>query len=126
MDVTPYMGSTFLKVEDIRSGPRQVRIKDCRLGQFEKLDLHLEDGDKLSLNATNVKILARAYGRDSRGWVGQTIELFIGKTEYRGEEQDSVLVRPVSPPIAAEKRGSPEPSSGPASSSRELDDEIPF
>ena len=43
MDVSAYMGSTFLKVEDIRNAPRQVRIKDCQVGQFEKLDLHFED-----------------------------------------------------------------------------------
>ena len=52
MDVTAYMGSTFLKVEDIRNAPRQVRIKNCQVGQFEKLDLHFDDADKLSLTNT--------------------------------------------------------------------------
>jgi hypothetical protein len=122
MDVTTYMGSTFLKVEDIRNAPRQVRIKDCQVGQFEKLDLHLEDGDKLSLNATNVKTLARNYGKDSQGWIGQTIELYIGQVEFKGQEQDSVLVRPISPPRAPDKQSTPKPGSN----SGDLDDEIPF
>jgi hypothetical protein len=94
--------------------------------RIEKLDLHLEDGDKLSLNATNVKTLARNYGRDSRDWVGRDVELYIGKVEWKGEEQDSVLVRPISAPISAEKRRTPEPGHEPASTARELDDEIPF
>ena len=122
MDVTAYMGSTFLKVEDIRNAPRQVRIKDCRIGQFEKLDLHFEDGDKLSLNATNVKTLARNYGKDSQGWIGQTIELYIGPVEFKGQEQDSILVRPISPPVPPNK----ERTTDSGSNSGDLDDEIPF
>jgi hypothetical protein len=125
MDVTAYMGSTFLKVEDIRNGPRQVRIKDCSVGQFDKLDLHLEDGDKLSLNATNVKTLARNYGKDSRDWVGRTIELYIGQVEFKGQEQDSVLVRPISPPTPPQQQRTSEPTRAP-STRDELDDEIPF
>ena len=122
MDVTAYMGSTFLKVEDIRNGTRKVRIKDCRVGRFDKLDLYLDDGDRLSLNATNVKTLARKYGKDSQGWIGQTIELYIGPVEFKGQEQDSVLVRPVSPQKPQGNQRTTEPggnSGGP-------DDEIPF
>jgi hypothetical protein len=131
MDVTKYMGSAFLKVEDIRNAHREVRIKNCEPGQFDKLDLTFDDGDKLSLNTTNVRTLARAFGRDDRDWLGKTVELYIGKTEYGGEEQDSILVRPISPP-AAEKRSPDEPdaaASKPAAPRRfatDLDDEIPF
>ena len=44
MDVSADLGSTFLKVEDIRNDPRQVRIKNCQVGQFERLDFDFDDG----------------------------------------------------------------------------------
>jgi hypothetical protein len=124
MDVTKYLGSLFLKVEDVRNAHRRVRIIDCSLGQYDKLDLTFEGGDKLSLNTTNVRTLARAYGRNSDEWVGKTIELFIGLTEYRGEQQDSILVRPVSSSAALEP--GEEAASAPRRLSSDLDDEIPF
>jgi hypothetical protein len=124
MDVTKYLGSLFLKVEDVRNAHREMRIIDCSLGQYDKLDLTFEGGDKLSLNTTNVRTLARAYGKDSDAWVGKTIQLYIGKTEYRGEEQDSILVRPVSSSAALEP--GEEAASAPRRLSSDLDDEIPF
>jgi hypothetical protein len=123
MDVTKYLGSLFLKVEDVRNAHREVLITDCSLGQYDKLDLTFDGGDRLSLNTTNVRTLARAYGRDSDEWVGKTIELYIGKTEYRGEEQDSILVRPVSPATASEKQSE---AAAPRKLSDDLSDDIPF
>ena len=35
--------------------PEKSESRIVSVGQFEKLDLHFDDGDRLSLNATNVK-----------------------------------------------------------------------
>jgi hypothetical protein len=114
MDMRKYAGSSFLKVEDVRDSTRQDQIVDVTIGDFDKPVLQLASGDKLSLNATNTKALNRAYGWDSAGWSGKTIELYIGQVEFKGQEQDSVLVRPISPPVP--------PGTGPG----DMSDEIPF
>jgi hypothetical protein len=46
----------------------------------------------------------RSYGRESRDWIGREIELYIGATTYQGREQESVLVKPISPPIPVSGR----------------------
>jgi hypothetical protein len=100
MDMRKYAGSSFLKVEDVRDSTRRDEIVDVTMGDFDKPVLHLASGDKLSLNATNTKALNRAFGWDSASWAGKTIELYIGQVEFKGQEQDSVLVRSISPPVS--------------------------
>jgi hypothetical protein len=119
------MGSAFIKLEEFE-GPRQEKIADVRIGDFDKLVLHLDSGDRLSLNATNTKTLARAYGRDSRDWQGKVVELFIGQTKFKGAMQDSILVRPISPPLPVEQRRAPEPTVEPVTTAADIDDEIIF
>jgi hypothetical protein len=114
MDMRKYAGSSFLKVEDVRDSTRRDEIVDVTMGDFEKPVLHLASGDKLSLNATNTKALNRAFGWDSSRWAGKTIELYIGQVEFKGQEQDSVLVRPILPPVP------------PGTGSADMSDEIPF
>jgi hypothetical protein len=36
------------------------------------------------VNATNNRILMRAYGRNSDDWVGKEIELYLGEIEFQG------------------------------------------
>jgi hypothetical protein len=118
------MGSPFLKVETFE-GPRQEVITDVRVGSYDKPVLYLASGDRLSLNATNVRVLVGAYGRDSRDWSGKVVELRLGKTQYKGVAQDSILVKPISPVLPLEQRRKPEPE--PAESiATDLDDEVIF
>src|SRR5262245_27770654 len=64
MDVSKYLGSTFLKVADVKvSGPIRVVIASIVEGKFDKPDLVFDDGTRLTLNVTNTRILARAYGK---------------------------------------------------------------
>ena len=119
MDMRQYAGSCFLKFEDVQDAPRVEKIQDVIPGKYDKPDLKFESGDCLSLNATNCKTLCRAYGDDSRDWIGCKIELYAGKTDFQGEKKDSVLVRPLSP------------QKNPASEAKqpkrdEMDDKIPF
>ena len=116
MDMRKYAGAMFIKVDDVRDGPLRMQIAAIKEGQFEKPDMVFESGEVLSLNATNTRILIRAYGQESADWIGKEIELAPGQTPFQGQLRDSVVVRPISPSVAGK--------SGEATG--ELDDEMPF
>jgi hypothetical protein len=100
MDMSQYSGAAFLKVGDVKfNGPIRVVIADVVLGQYGKPDVSFHDGTKLSLNATNNKILCQAYGTEGDDWIGMEIELLLGVIEYQGKPQEAILVKPISPPI---------------------------
>jgi len=42
--------------------------------------------------------LVRAYGWDSDKWIGKVVELYAGETTFEKQAQQSVLVKPISPP----------------------------
>jgi hypothetical protein len=97
MDITKYLGSAFLRVGDVKvNGPIRMVIESVTEGRFDKPDLTFDDGTRLSLNVTNTRTLARAYGTDGAGWIGKEIELYLGETEYEGKLQESILVKPIS------------------------------
>jgi len=111
MHMGKYVGNVFLKVDDIKaSGAIRVKITDVSEGRFGKPDLRFDDGTQLSLNTTNARALARAYGLESDDWIDKQIELAVGEVEYEGKPQEAILVKPVSP----------------SSKKPELDDEIPL
>jgi hypothetical protein len=83
MDMRKFCGETFIKIADVRDGPLQMQIAAVREGQYDKPNLIFETGEVLGLNATNSKILMRAYGPNSDDWIGKEIELFLGKVEYQ-------------------------------------------
>jgi hypothetical protein len=101
MDMRKFAGKSFIKVDDVRNAPLQVKIAVVKQGQYDKPDLVFETGEIPGLNATNTKILVRAYGPDSDDWVGKEIELYLGEVEYQKDFQPAVLVRPISPSITA-------------------------
>jgi hypothetical protein len=93
-----------------------VGIKE---GQYGKPDLTLGNGRRFSLNATNTKVLVNAFGRNSNDYLGQQIELYAGTIKFKGENQDSVLVRPIT-------SGRPEAERTPLPAQDEIEEEIPF
>jgi hypothetical protein len=95
MDMRKFSGKNFVKVNDVRHGSIEEKVADIREGNYGKPDLIFESGDILSVNATNNKILMRAYGTQSDRWIGKMIELFLGEIEYQGKMQEAVLVRPI-------------------------------
>ena len=115
MDMSKYMGSPFLKVEDVEEGSRRVRIVKIETGQYDKPVATFDDNSRLSLNVTNSRALGRAYGTNSRDWIGMEVELYLGEIEYNHEPKPSVLVRPLTLPAMAQTKLQP-PS----------DDAIPF
>jgi hypothetical protein len=133
MDVSNYLGHAFLKVDDVKvNGPIRVVIENVDEGRYDKPDATFDDGTRLSLNVRNTRILARAYGKDTDDWIGKEIELGVGEIEYQGKMQETILVKPISPPI--EKKAAPieTPTEKKTSSKRkgadgDLDDgKIPF
>src|SRR5215467_12239100 len=95
MNMSEYAGSAFIKLDDVRGSPQRETIKDTKLGDYGRPNLVFESGNVLSLNKTNVRVLIKAYGEDSRDWNGCEVELSAGSTSYQGEERDSVRVKPV-------------------------------
>ena len=122
MRMSEYMGSPFLRVDDLKqSGPIKATIADVRLGKFDKPDAYLSDGSVLSLNATNCRTLGRAYGDESDDWLGREIELSVGEVDYQGKPTEAILVKPISPPIV--RKTAPKPTAG---NGGDMDDAIPF
>jgi hypothetical protein len=126
LNMKKYAGETFLKVADVRGGPLLLQIAVVREGKFDKADLVFESGDILSLNATNTKVLMRAYGSDGDDWIGKEVELYQGEIEYNGAQHEAVLVRPVSPPVKPTDQKKPAAKSPVQSAAGDMDDEIPF
>jgi len=119
MNMKQYVGETFIKFADVRDGALRMKIAAIREGKFDKPDMVFESGEVLSLNATNTRILMRAYGQESADWIGKEIELTPGQIEFQGQLRDSVVVKPISPPTdkGEQSRQSPRtPSSGSRSS----------
>jgi hypothetical protein len=94
-----------------------VTIAEIGEGRYDKPVATFDDGTRLSLNVTNSRALARAYGTDSRDWIGMEIELHLGTIEYQGQDSSAILVRPITPPAAATTAPKPPPA---------MDDDIPF
>jgi hypothetical protein len=119
MDVSKYFGGTFLKVEDLKGrDPIRTRIVDVTMGSFDKLNLEFDDGAKMSVNATNGRALARAYGYESDDWINKEVELSVGRVEYQGNKVDSIVIKPLSE--ASKEKAPPKRTPDP------FDDEIPF
>jgi hypothetical protein len=101
MNVREYVGGAFLRPDDIGETPVTLTIVDVAPGKFDKLDLTFADGSKLSLNATNGKTLARAWGYESSAWLDKQVEARVGQVTFQGEPQKSILLKPVSPAMSA-------------------------
>jgi hypothetical protein len=121
IDMRKYGGEYYLTVADVRDAPLPMKIVDVREGKYDKPDLIFETGDALSLNATNRRVLMRAYGPTSDTWINKNVELFLGEVEFQGKPQESVLTKPISPPLTAAERA-PKPGGGNGAK----DSDIPF
>lgn len=125
MDMRKYSGEHYVKVDDVKDGPFEGQIAAVKEGKFDKPNIVFESGDVLSLNATNNKILMRAYGTDSDRWIGKMIQMFLGEIEYQGAPREAVLIKPISPPLKKDKAEKAADEKKP-SATPGLDDEIPL
>ena len=122
VDMRKYAGSAFIKCDDVRSGPLQEKIVSVEIGKYDKPNLIFESGTRLSANATNVKTLVRAFGRDFDSWIGGEIELHLGTIEFQGKDQEAVLLRAISE-VAF---GSSTPAKKKPAADPDPDETIPF
>jgi hypothetical protein len=99
MDITQFLGTATLKIADLKDGSIKAMITDVSIGKYNKPDLTLDDGSRLSCNITHARVLARHYGIDTDNWIGKAVQLSIGPLRFQGQEQDAILVRPLSPPL---------------------------
>jgi hypothetical protein len=124
MDMTSYLPAKFYRISDVESGPvTETILRVDRSDRFDKAEITFESGNVLTLSSTNVAVLVKAFGADSDAWAKKTIELYLGQVPFKGEMTDSVLVRPVSPPVPAEERKAPPPR---RSLRGDLDHEVEF
>ena len=123
MDMSEYAGSRFLKVQDVKGGAIRARIIKVDVGKYEKPNIHFDDATILSGNATNVRTLCRAYGNDSDGWLDKEIELTLGTIEYQGEDQEAIVVNPISPP---EPKTTAKATTKAKAKSSDMDSEVSF
>jgi hypothetical protein len=124
MDMSKYASSTFIKVDDLESGPEKKLIVEIEEGKYDKPVATFDDGTKLSLNGTNVGTLIRAFGKNDKDWINKKIELYVNTLRYNGADNPAVLVRALEtvPPAA---RTAPDPA--PLKSAKDdMDDSIPF
>src|SRR5262245_60989978 len=126
MDMRKYSGAAFLKVGDVRAnGPLRKIIVGVTEGKYGRPDLEFDDGTKLSVNATNNRTLVNDYGGASDDMLNKEIELSLGQVEYQGEPQESIVLKPISPPIEKTPPPPPKPK-GENGKRGDMDDEIPF
>jgi hypothetical protein len=119
-----FLGKVFLKLADVKvNGPLRLFTTDATEGQYGKLDLAFDDHTVLSLNTTNVRMMARTYGDDYDEWGGKEVELVVGETTFEGEPKETIVLKPISPPI---EKKPPAPKPKGSGKGGDMDDEIPF
>jgi hypothetical protein len=123
MKMTKYAGSAFIGLDDLQDGPFRGTIAAIAPGSYDKPVITFGSGPKFSLNKTNVGILIEEYGDESDDWIGEKVELYAGTVPFNGEDQPSVVVRPL-PRAPGEKK--PPPPKPKNSSGGDMDDEVPF
>jgi len=131
MDMREF-GTGFIKPDDVRDGPRLEKI--IHIYRSEKYGcpvLELESGDQFSLNATNNRILCKAWGFESDDWLQLELELALGHyKDWRSdppEEKETVMVRAISPRKSSADNGGAKAVPAPRPRPRDdMSDEIPF
>jgi hypothetical protein len=137
MDVKQFAAGP-IKPDQVRDGP--VVAKIINVYESEKYNvpvLELDNGDTFLLNATNTRILAKAWGFETEAWLGLEVEFSLGSyKDWRSDppaDKETVVVRAISPAkTAAGNSGTASKSPLPASiksvapRAQDLNDEIPF
>jgi hypothetical protein len=128
VDARKYFGAAFVTLKEVAESRLRVTIDSVAPGQYDKLNVIFREGYALSLNATNTRDLAMAYGPDTDDWPGHVVELYAGEVEFQGKLQPAVRVKPISPPLTAEERAAATANlSKPAANGGDMGDEdIPF
>src|SRR5215204_3931884 len=105
-----YTGATFIKASDLADGPRREVVKAVEVNSLGRPDLIFKSGRTLLVNVPNTNRLSEAYGDSAIDLVGVEVELsaipvkFKDKVTGETKETDTVLLKPISPPLKFEDR----------------------
>jgi len=107
MDIFTQFPSNYLKAADLNGSTRRVVIESLaveELGQGEKKPVVKFVGmpTGLVLNKTNARMIAATFGAETTLWPGKELELYSEKVSFQGRIVDSIRVRAVPPPAAAD------------------------
>lgn len=90
------IGKSF-NAKDVADGPIVLTIKDVKEEEFDnetKNVVYFEEAEKrLILNVTNTHLVCDMYGDEDVDWIGNKIELFQGKTQFKGRMVNCLSVR---------------------------------
>jgi hypothetical protein len=75
-----------------------------------------EETRQFVVNLTNSNVISEMYGRDPDKWIGKTITLTAGKTEFGGKLVDCIKVKGAMEEKRPVRKAKP----------IDLDDEVPF
>jgi hypothetical protein len=88
---------------------------------FTKSNVTVVKTKGLVLNKTNSKVIATAYGDDSKAWQGKEIILFMALVDFRGDQVEAIRVR-VPKPQAAPAKPQPTPTENPGDGFDDVED----
>jgi len=135
VDLRQY-ASSYVKPDDVREGPIVTRVVNVTESErFGRPVIELETGSQFTLNESNTSTLIRAWGHESKDWIGQELELSLGtyKDWRTDKDAETVKARAISPAKTESGNGGtaskpplPAPVSRTASLADDLDDQIPF
>ena len=85
MDTTQYAEGQYIGAELLKGSPSKkvyisadAKVVEGKYGDKLELQVEMDGKSKIwGLNRDHVKALQEAYGKDSRGWVGQTVSLRV-------------------------------------------------
>lgn len=127
MRISSAFPSQYLKAADLQGKTAKVTISHVvmeDIGSDNKPVLYFAGKEKgLVLNKTNANNIAFAYGDDTDGWEGGSLELFSTMVDFQGRSVEAVRVR-VPPRSPAAQPPAPKPQPMPAE--EPFDDVIPF
>ena len=112
MNLEKTLGGAYLKAADFDDQPAVFTITGCDwqpVGQGEaakyKAVMSFQGQEKkLVLNATNKKVLIKAFGKHTPAYTGKQIEVYPTVCDYQGEQVDCLRMRvpePASPSAVA-------------------------
>ena len=127
MDMKKYASGPVMP-DDLRNGPRKEVIINVYISDKHDVPvLVFESGDELFAWPNIARVLARAYGYDSKEWIGQIVELSLGTYTDRktGEEKETIIIKAISSRDGNANNGEPQ-RVDPVKLAKDLDDQIPF
>jgi hypothetical protein len=110
-DVTGDLSGTYLKKRDVEDGPLMLKIASVDKMQFESrngkpaeskwaLTFACDPIRKLTLNKTNLSLLAKGFGKRTGPWIGQTVEVYFDETvSFGGELIGGIRIRVPKPVV---------------------------